>query len=69
MDLMKACLATGEKRQLECKEIPIPKVEPGWMLLKTGYTCICGSDLEFLDGSFDLISHGVRIASCNNQTI
>lgn len=62
MDLMKACLATGEKRRIECKEIPIPKVEPGWMLLKTSYTCICGSDLEFLDGSFDLITHGVTHA-------
>jgi len=59
MKLMKACLATGEKRQIECKEIPIPEVEPGWMLLRTTYTCICGSDLEFLDGSFNLISHGL----------
>ena len=51
---MKACVATGEKRQVECKDIPIPKVAPGWMLLKTIYACICGSDLEYLDGSFAL---------------
>ena len=56
---MKACLATGERRKLECKDIPIPKVEPGWMLLKTKYACICGSDLEYLDGSFQLVNHGL----------
>ena len=49
---MKACVATGEKRQIECKDIPIPKPDPGWILLKTRYACICGSDLEYLDGSF-----------------
>ncbi|MCP4750786.1 MAG: zinc-binding dehydrogenase [Proteobacteria bacterium] len=38
---------------IECREIPIPEVEPGWLLLKTRYACICGSDLEYLDGSFE----------------
>lgn len=56
---MKACLATGEKRKLECKDIPVPEVKPGWLLLKTKYTCVCGSDLEYLDGSFQLMSHGM----------
>ncbi|MBL7166386.1 MAG: alcohol dehydrogenase catalytic domain-containing protein [Dehalococcoidales bacterium] len=56
---MKACVATGEKRHIECKEIPIPTVEPGWLLLKTKYACICGSDLEYLDGSFGMIGQGV----------
>jgi (R,R)-butanediol dehydrogenase/meso-butanediol dehydrogenase/diacetyl reductase len=51
---MKACVATGEKRQVECRDIPIPEVKPGWMLLKTTYASICGSDLEYLDGSFAL---------------
>ncbi|HJN52642.1 MAG: zinc-binding dehydrogenase [Pseudomonadales bacterium] len=59
---MKACVATGEKRRVECKDIQTPTVEPGWLLLKTTYACICGSDLEYLDGSFDLISHGVSHA-------
>ncbi len=53
---MKACVATGVKRVLECRELPIPEVTPGWMLLKTRYTCICGSDLEYLDGSFNHIN-------------
>ncbi len=56
---MKACVATGEKRRIECKEIPAPSIEPGMLLLKTKYAPICGSDLEYLDGSLALISQGV----------
>jgi len=56
---VKACIATGEKRRIECKDIPTPIVEPGWLLLKTKYACICGSDLEYLDGSFQLITQGL----------
>jgi len=56
---MKACVATGERRRVECRDIPVPAVEPGWLLLKTKYASICGSDLEYLDGSFRLMSHGV----------
>ena len=53
---MKACVATGEKRRLEYKEIPTPTLQPGTLLLKTRYACICGSDLEYLDGSFVLMN-------------
>ena len=56
---MKACVATGEKRRIECKEVPTPSIEPGMLLLKTKYACICGSDLEYLDGSLALIGQGV----------
>lgn len=56
---MRACVATGERRRIQCREIPVPVVEPGWLLLKTIYACICGSDLEYLDGSFGMISQGV----------
>lgn len=56
---MKACVATGEKRQIECRDIPMPEVKTGWMLLKTKYAAICGSDLEYLDGSFRLALHGM----------
>lgn len=56
---MRACAATGEKRRLECKEVPTPSIEPGMLLLKTKYACICGSDLEYLDGSLVLIRKGV----------
>ena len=56
---MKACVATGEKRRIECKDVPAPQVGPGLLLMKTRYTCICGSDLEYLDCSLDRISEGV----------
>jgi len=57
--LMKACVATGEKRRLEYREVPTPSIEPGMLLLKNRYACICGSDLEYLDGSFQLLRHGI----------
>lgn len=69
---MKACVATGEKRRVECRDIPMPKVEPGWLLLKTKYACICGSDLEYLDGSFEFVAHGTsqsRAADNRNKTV
>jgi len=50
---MKAAVATGRKRGVECREVSKPEVEPGMLLLKTLYACICGSDLEYLDGSFE----------------
>ncbi|MEE8398461.1 MAG: zinc-binding dehydrogenase [Desulfobacterales bacterium] len=56
---MKACVATGVKRQVECRDIPMPKAEPGWLLLKTTYACICGSDLEYLDGSFQAVAQAI----------
>ena len=56
---MKACVATGEKRRIECKEVPTPSIEPGMLLLKTTYAPICGSDLEYLDGSLALVAQGV----------
>ena len=57
---MKACVATGEPRTVVCKEVPTPQPAPGMLLLKTRYACICGSDLEYLDGAFDLIGKGVE---------
>jgi len=59
-DTMKACVATGEKRRIECKEVPTPSIAPGMLLLKTIYAPICGSDLEYLDGSLAMISQGVK---------
>jgi L-iditol 2-dehydrogenase len=56
---MKACVATGEIRRIVCQEVPTPQAAPGMLLLKTRYACICGSDLEYLDGSLDLIIRGI----------
>ena len=47
---MRACVATGEKGRMECREVPTPSVEPRTLLLKTRCALICGSDLEYLDG-------------------
>lgn len=58
---MKACVATGEKRRVECRDIPMPEVSKGWLLLKTKYASICGSDLEYLDGSFQMMTHGMDL--------
>jgi (R,R)-butanediol dehydrogenase/meso-butanediol dehydrogenase/diacetyl reductase len=54
-----ACVATGEIRRIVCQEVPTPQAGPGMLLLKTRYACICGSDLEYLDVSFDRITQGV----------
>ena len=48
---MKACVTTGERRKMEYREVPKPSLEPGMLLLNIKYACICGSDLEYLDGS------------------
>jgi (R,R)-butanediol dehydrogenase/meso-butanediol dehydrogenase/diacetyl reductase len=61
---LKACVATGEKWRIECRDIPIPELPksgpglPGWLLLKTKYASICGSDLEYLGGYFGPINPG-----------
>ena len=49
---MKAAIVKGKKR-IECEEVPKPSVEPGTLLLKTIYASICGSDLEYLDGTLE----------------
>jgi len=56
---MRACVATGEKRRMECREVPIPSLEPGTLLLKTRCSLICGSDLEYLDGIHGEIEAGM----------
>ncbi len=50
---MKAVVLTGEKKGIIVKDIPKPQVQPGTLLLKTKYCSICGTDLEYLDGSFE----------------
>ena len=47
---MKACVATGEKGQIECRDVPEPALEAGTLLLKTKCALICGSDIEYLQG-------------------
>ena len=38
-------------KDVRVDDVPIPKVKPGWVVLKPEYCGICGSDLhEYLDG-------------------
>lgn len=58
---MKACVATGEKGQMECREVPEPELEPGTLLLKTKCALICGSDIEYLHGLHgDVVPNEIR---------
>ncbi len=45
---MKAAVLTGRKR-FEIRELPIPQVLPGTLLLKVKRCAICGTDLEYVD--------------------
>jgi len=54
---MKAAVIQKDKRSIEIREVPKPAVPPGTLLLKTIYCSICGSDIEYLDGTLaDLTS-------------
>ena len=39
--------------------MPTPSVKPGTLLLKTKYCSICGSDLEYLSGAFNLFMESI----------
>ena len=47
MDMMPAVVATALK-QVRCDEVPIPRPEPGKVLVKTQLASICGSDLHIV---------------------
>jgi len=48
---MKAVVIQEDKKSISVQEVPTPIVEPGTLLLKTIYCSICGTDLEYLDGT------------------
>ena len=50
---MKAVVIRKDIKRIEIQEVPEPEVKPGTLLLKTIYCSICGSDIEYLDGSLD----------------
>jgi len=45
---VKAAVVVG-RRRFEIRELPIPKVQPGTLLLKVKRCAICGTDLEYVD--------------------
>ena len=55
---MKAAVTTGRKREIIIKDVPKPQVQPGTLLLKTKCNSICGTDLEYVDGSLEFLAKG-----------
>ena len=55
---MKAAVTTGGKREIIVKDIPKPQIQPGTLLLKTRYCAICGTDLEYVNGSLEFLPKG-----------
>ena len=52
---MRAAVIQDDLTSIKVQEVPTPEVEPGHVLLKTIYCSICGTDIEFLDGSLNNI--------------
>lgn len=48
---MKAAVIQKDRRSIQIQEVPVPMVKPGTLLLKTIYSSICGTDVEYLDGA------------------
>lgn len=46
----KVMVLTGFKEPLECREIEIPKLEEGQVLVRTGAAGVCGSDVHMWKG-------------------
>jgi (R,R)-butanediol dehydrogenase/meso-butanediol dehydrogenase/diacetyl reductase len=60
---MRAAVVKG-KRLIGVEDVPTPSPRPGRILLKTKYCSICGSDLEYLDGSYEFGAWGrLRVGS------
>ncbi len=45
---MKAAVVKG-RRLVAYEEVPTPSAQPGTLLLKMKYCCVCGSELEYVD--------------------
>ena len=56
---MKAAVVTG-RRRFEIRELPIPKLQPGTLLLKVKRCAICGTDLEYVDNPRWDVSEGPK---------
>jgi len=58
---MKACVATGELGEIECRDVAEPALEPRTLKLKTRCALICGSDIEYLQGLHgDIVKDEIR---------
>lgn len=55
--MMRAIVLTGP-RQVEIQTLPIPRLRPGHVLIKTAYVGLCGSDASMYDGSSSYLHTG-----------
>ena len=51
----------GPRKPFELREYPVPDPEPGALLLEVTRTNLCGSDLHFWGGDFDLEAFGLPL--------
>ena len=47
----RAAVVTGFNEPLEVRELPIPEIEPGAVLVKIDAATVCGSDLHIWTGA------------------
>ena len=52
---MRAAVIQEDLKSIKVREVPTPHAEPGTVLLKTIYSSICGTDIEYLDGALQSI--------------
>ena len=52
---MRAAVIQEDLKSIKVQEVPTPQAEPGTVLLKTIYSSICGTDIEYLDGALQSI--------------
>src|ERR687886_669872 len=50
-DVMKAAVFVGPERPLHIEQRPVPRAEPGEIVLRVAYCGICGSDLHATEPS------------------
>lgn len=54
---MRAIVLTGP-RQVEIQTLPVPRLRPGHVLVKTAYVGLCGADAAMYDGSSNYLHAG-----------
>ena len=55
-DEMRAVMISGPN-QLEHKHLPLPKLNPGGILIETAFVGICGTDVHLLEGNSFYLQH------------
>ena len=61
---MKAAALPALNEKIVIEDILVPKVTPGSVLFKTKFCSICGTDLEYLDGTLEYRKGGALHEGC-----